>query len=146
MRSLAVATDFSPESRPAVDLALVLADRLGGADAPGASPPALDLLHVEWPATLRDDPDKERYELLPGLEEEFTGAKARTGLDHAAIYCTRVLSDVVPSRGILTHATQEGTEMLVATVPVPPGSEDCRSSRPPRSSSTWTPPTSSTTS
>ena len=114
LRSLAVPTDFSDESRPALDLALALADRLGGAaDAAGASPPTLDLLHVEWPAALRYDPDREERELLPWVAEEITGAIARTGLDHAVIHRTRVLADVVPSRGILTHAAQEHTELIV---------------------------------
>ena len=112
--SLAVATDFSAESKPALDLALVLADGLGGAaDSPGTPPPELDLLHVEWPAMLRDDPQKEERELIPAMAGEFAGAVARTGLEHAAIHRPYVVADVEASRGILTHAAHADPDVVV---------------------------------
>lgn len=109
LHRLAVATDFSVRSYPALDLALALAADLGGAEeSAGAPPPELDVLYVEWPATLRDDPDKETGELLPRLSGELSAAVERTGLDRAAVGRPRVLSATDPARGILEHISHEG--------------------------------------
>jgi len=106
LRRLAVATDFSDLSRPALDFALLLARDLGGAATVGAPRPDLDVLNVEWPAALDDDPDREEGVLIPQLADEIAAAKGRTGLDHVAVVHPRVVAALDPSRGILSHAAE----------------------------------------
>lgn len=114
LKRLAAATDFSARSHPALDLALGLASDLGAAtDSAGAPRPDLSVLHVEWPATLRDDPDLAERELLPRLAEEVSAAEVRTGLGQAAVIRPRVLAARDPSWGILTHISQESPDVTV---------------------------------
>jgi nucleotide-binding universal stress UspA family protein len=114
LQRLAVATDFSVRSHPALDLALALASDLGGAaTSAGAPRPDLSVLHVEWPATLRDDPELEERDILPRLANEVSAAEARTGLGQAAVIRPRVLAARDPSWGILTHLSQESPGVTV---------------------------------
>jgi nucleotide-binding universal stress UspA family protein len=111
---LMVATDLSDLSRPALDLALHLAAGLGGAaDAVGAPPPEVDVVHVEWPAALRHDPDREARVLLPNLADEITLAGRRTGLGGKVLTHPRVCAAVDPSRGILAHGAEHGLPVTV---------------------------------
>lgn len=102
---LAVATDFSVESHPALDLGLALAADLGPG-GPGAAPVELDLVYVEWPATLDDDPDLPARELIPQLVDEMGAAVERTGLSSAAVSRPHVVGAVDPSRGVLSHLAE----------------------------------------
>lgn len=111
---VATASDFSELSRPALDWAFSIADRLGATIGSTGSPPVeLDVLHVEWPAALRDDPDREEAILRPGLDDEIASAKHRTGLGEGILIRPRVLAAVDPSRGILTHAAAEHPDVTV---------------------------------
>jgi nucleotide-binding universal stress UspA family protein len=111
---LAVATDFSGPSRPALDLALTLSRDLGRASvSPGAAPTELETLYVEWPAALKDDPEKEERDLLPRLREEMTAAEERTGLEGAAVVHPRVLAATNPAWGILKHVAAAGSDLTV---------------------------------
>lgn len=112
-RRIAVATDFSDLSRPALDLALTLARDLGGSTSAGAPLPDLDVLHVEWPAALADDPGREEGVLLPLLRDEIESAKRRTGLEHAAVIHPMVLGALDPSRGLLAHAAEHRPDVVV---------------------------------
>ncbi|MEQ9569953.1 MAG: universal stress protein [Longimicrobiales bacterium] len=111
LRHLAMATDFSVRSHPALDRALALAADLGGADA-GVAPPRLDVVYVEWPATLDHDPDLVERELLPQLADEIAAAVDRTGLSGAAVPRPRVIGAVDPSRGILAHIAEESPSVV----------------------------------
>lgn len=114
MTSLVAATDFSDLSRPALDWAFVLADRLGAAaSSPGAPPVEVHVVHVEWPAALRDDPEREQLVLRPNLEDEIASAALRTGVTHAAVTHPHVLAAVDPSRGILAHAATEKPDAII---------------------------------
>ncbi|MEJ2539613.1 MAG: universal stress protein [Gemmatimonadota bacterium] len=114
LRRLAAATDFSVRSHPALDLALALAADLGGTEgSAGAPPPEVEILYVEWPAALRDDPDKEAGELLPRLADEATAAAGRTGLEQVAVSRPRVLAATDPARGLLTHLSRESPDLTL---------------------------------
>lgn len=111
LRHLAMATDFSVRSHPALDRALALAAELGGGAA-GVAPPRLDVVYVEWPATLDHDPDLVERELLPQLTDEIAAAVDRTGLSGAAAPLPRVIGAVDPSRGILAHIAEESPSLV----------------------------------
>ncbi|NNF26661.1 MAG: universal stress protein [Gemmatimonadetes bacterium] len=114
LRRVTVAIDFSTRSHPALDLSLSLTSALGGsAGVPGAPPPRLDVLYVEWPASLRDDPEMEEKMLLPRIADEVQSAENRTGLKGAALVQPRVLGAVDPSRGILGHVAAESPGVVV---------------------------------
>jgi nucleotide-binding universal stress UspA family protein len=114
LRRLAAATDFSPGSRTALELALTLCADLGAAgDSAGAPPPELALVYVEWPQTLRDDPDMEEKELLPRLRGELTAAEERTGLEKAVTFQPRVVAGRDPSWGVLYHLSDEPAGVTV---------------------------------
>lgn len=112
IRRLVTATDFSEMSRRALDWTLDLAHRLGTA-TPGDPPVEVDVLHVAWPAALRDDPDRERSILLPNLDSEIASARHRAGGAQAVTTHPRVLAAVDPSRGILSHAAREKPDLIV---------------------------------
>lgn len=108
LRRVAAATDFSDGSRAGVDLALALAVALGGVgDSAGAAPPELALVYVEWPMTLRDDPDMEEKELIPRLRAELSASEERTGLEDAVLFQPRVVPGRDPSWGVLYHISDE---------------------------------------
>ncbi len=114
VKRVATATDFSALSRPALDLSFQLASGLGGAaGSPGTPPPDLDVLHVEWPAALVDDPEREQRVLQPQLATEIAAAEQRTGLAGAAVVHPLVVAAVDPSRGILSHARRERPDVTV---------------------------------
>lgn len=114
LRSLTTAIDFSTLSHPALDLSLVVSGALGGATGvPGAPPPSLDVVYVEWPASLRDDPEMEERVLRPRIADEVESAEDRTGLAGAALVHPRVLAAVDPSRGILAHISAESPDLVV---------------------------------
>lgn len=114
LRRIAVATDFSGPSRPALELALELARDLGAtADSQGVAPVELETLYVEWPATLKDDPEKEERELIPRLKEEMAAAGERAGLEGAAVVHPRVLTATDPAWGILKHVAQAQSGLTI---------------------------------
>jgi nucleotide-binding universal stress UspA family protein len=114
LRRLAAPVDFSKVSERSLDMALLLAHSLGGAaGARGAPPPELDVLYVEWPVTLEDDPDLVERELLPRLGEAVDQARARMSLGAAATIRPSVRGAVDPSRGILAHADESDSDLLV---------------------------------
>lgn len=114
LHKLATATDFSLRARPALDLALELAEDLGGTDdSAGAPRPELAVVYVEWPMTLRDDPDMEENELLPRIAEEVAASEERTGLEQSAVYHPRVVAGRDPSWGILSHITEESPGVTI---------------------------------
>lgn len=114
LRRLAAATDFSPGSRAALDLALTLCADLGGAGtSTGAPLPELDLVYVEWPQTLRDDPDMKEKELLPQLRAELAAAEGRKGLRKAVILRPWVVPGRDPSWGVLYHLSGEPAGVTV---------------------------------
>ena len=114
LHKLATATDFSARAHPALDLALALAADLGGAEGSAGAPrPELAVVYVEWPMTLRDDPEMEEKELLPRLAEEVAASEGRTGLGQPAAVRPRVVAGRDPSWGILSHISEETPDVTI---------------------------------
>lgn len=114
LHKLTTATDFSTRAHPALDLALALAADLGGAESSAGAPrPELSVVYVEWPMTLRDDPELEEKELLPRLRDEVAGSQGRTGLAQPAVFRPRVVAGRDPSWGILSHIAEEAPDVTI---------------------------------
>lgn len=114
LRSLVAPVDFSPLSDRALDLALTLGLALGGTEGtPGAPPPMLEVLHVEWPAVLEDDPELAERDLIPRIQGDVASARDRTGIAEGVATRPLVEGALDPSRGILAHARESETELVV---------------------------------
>ncbi|HSG49389.1 MAG TPA: universal stress protein [Longimicrobiales bacterium] len=114
LKRVTAAADFSPVSDRALEMALFLARKLGtDTGAHGAPPPMVDVLHVEWPATLEEDPELRERELIPRVERKVSEALERTGIREGIATRAAVEGAVDPSRGILVHARESGAELVV---------------------------------
>lgn len=109
-----VPVDFSRISDRALELALELAEGLGGAARSwGAPPTALDVLHVEWPARLEEDPALVEREILPRIRSAVETAMDRTGVREGVAAQPMVEGALDPSRGILSHARESDAGLVV---------------------------------
>lgn len=109
-----VPVDFSRLSDRALEVALELSEGLGGAAHSWGAPPAVaDVVYVEWPATLNDDPELAERELVPRVERRIAEAERRTRIQTGIATRALVTGAVDPSRGILEHARNSGSGLVV---------------------------------
>ena len=109
VRRVGVPTDFSPPSDGALDVALALAERLGGAGGEG---PEIRAFDVGWTVQRQDGPALYDQTLVPRLARQAEAAVARTAGGPFRVQ-TEVVRGVDPADSIADHARREEIELLV---------------------------------
>lgn len=107
VRRIGVPTDFSSNAGAAVDVALVLTDKMGG------DPPEIRVFHCGWTVEKADNPRLERDEIIPQLENEIQAAVRRLGGSPPAALRAEVAWGVDPAETVVDHARRVGLDLLV---------------------------------